>query len=86
MGRGRIILDLKQKGTDVTGKLRIFGVPAISATDGPISGVISGNSFAFTQPDGVVEGEMTVVDETMVGQATGRLKLALSLRRLPPQP
>ena len=86
VGRGHIILDLKQKGTDVTGTLRIFGAPAISATDGPISGVIAGNTFAFTQPAGVVEGEMNVVDDTMVGQATGRLKLALSLRRLPPQP
>jgi hypothetical protein len=86
VGRGRIILDLRQEGTNVTGRLRIFGAPAISATDGPIGGVISGNTLAFSQPEGVVEGEMTVADDTMVGQATGRLKMGLRLRRLPNQP
>jgi hypothetical protein len=86
VGRGRIILDLKQEGTNVTGRLRIFGAPAISATDGPVSGVISGTTFAFFQPEGFVEGEMDVGDETMTGQATGRLKMGLSLRRLPRNP
>jgi hypothetical protein len=86
IGRGRIILDLKQEGTNVTGKVRIFGAPAISATDGAISGVISGTTFAFSQPAGFLEGEMTVADDTMVGQATGRLKMGLSVRRLPKQP
>jgi hypothetical protein len=86
IGRGRIILDLKQEGTNVTGRVRIFGAPAISATDGPISGVISGATFAFMQPDGALEGEMTVAEETMIGQATGRLKMGLSLRRLPAKP
>ena len=33
-----------------------------------------------------MEGEMVVVDETMSGQATGRLKAGLSLRRQPKQP
>jgi len=86
VGRGRIILDLKQDGTNVTGTLRIFGVPAISATDGPISGVISGTTFAFSQPEGAMEGEMSVADETMIGQAAGRLQMGLSLRRLPKKP
>ncbi len=64
----------------------MVGATAISATDGPVNGVISGTTFSFNQPEGAMEGEMVVVDETMSGQAIGRLKAGLSLRRQPKQP
>jgi hypothetical protein len=86
VGRGRITLDLKQVGTKVTGSLAMVGATAISATDGPVEGFISGTTLSFNQPDGAMEGEMVVVEEQMTGQATGRLKAGLSLQRQPKQP
>jgi hypothetical protein len=86
LGRGRITLDLKQVGTKVTGNLAMVGATAISATDGPVEGVITGTTFSFNQPSGAMEGEMAVVDEVMSGQAAGRIKAGLSLRRQPKQP
>jgi hypothetical protein len=81
VGAGTIELRLQQKGTVVTGQLEMSGVQAISATDGPLEGKVSGNVFSFKQAAGVIEGAMTVSGEEMVGNATGRFRAALSLRR-----
>lgn len=83
VGRGRITIDLRQSGMRVTGKLAMSGATAISATDGPVEGQITGDRFSFEQPGGLMEGEMAVKDDEMAGHATGRLKAALALRRQP---
>ncbi len=81
IGRGHITIDLTQRGTDVTGKLAMTGVAAISATDGPLTGRINGETFSFEQRGGVMEGDMAVKGDTMSGQTAGRLKVLLVLRR-----
>ena len=81
IGVGRVDLTLEQRETRVTGKLSITGVQAISATDGPVEGRVSGSTFSFAQPDGVVQGEMMVTGDEMTGYATGKLQLFLTLRR-----
>ena len=85
IGAGGITLTLKQVGTRVTGDVAISGVTAISATEGPIDGWITGDTFSFQQKAGVLEGEMTVNGDQMDGATTGRLKVALTLRRQPLQ-
>jgi len=85
IGEGRIGLTLTQSDTLVTGTLRISGLPAISATDGKLEGRVSGSAFRFTQPDGVIDAVLMVTGDEMSGYATGKLQLALSLRRQPPQ-
>jgi hypothetical protein len=86
IGRGRITLTLTQIGTQVTGTLKMSGATAISATDGPIKGVIFDTTFSFEQPGGFMEGAMAIAGEEMGGEATGRIKATLRLRRQPPAP
>ena len=83
IGAGHIALTLKQVGFRVNGDVSISGVTAISATEGPIDGWISGDTFSFQQKAGVLEGEMTVKGDAMDGFTTGRLKVAVTLRRQP---
>ena len=83
IGRGRITLTLTQAGTKVTGSLTMSGATAISATDGPVQGVVTDATFSFEQPGGFMQGEMAIVGEDMSGDATGRVKAALRLRRQP---
>jgi len=84
IGRGRITLTLTQAGTRVTGSLKMSGATAISATDGPVEGVVTDTTFSFEQPSGgVMQGEMAIVGEEMSGDATGRIKASLRLRRQP---
>jgi hypothetical protein len=83
VGRGRITLTLTQAGTKVTGSLKMSGATAISATDGPLQGVVADTTFSFEQPGGVMEGEMAIAGEEMGGDATGRIKATLRLRRQP---
>jgi hypothetical protein len=83
IGRGRITLTLTQAGTKVTGSLKMSGATAISATDGPVEGVVTDTAFSFEQPGGVMEGEMAIVGEDMSGDATGRIKATLRLQRQP---
>ncbi len=83
IGRGRITLTLVQAGTQVTGTLKMSGVTAISATDGPVQGVVIDTTFSFEQSGGVMQGDMAVVGDDMSGEATGRIKATLRLRRQP---
>ena len=83
IGRGRITLILTQAGTQVTGILKMSGATAISATDGPVEGVVTDTTFSFEQPGGVMQGDMAIVGEEMSGDATGRIKASLRLRRQP---
>lgn len=83
VGRGRITLVLKQAGTKVTGTLAMSGATAISATDGPIEGVVLDDTFTFGQPQGAMEGEMRIQGEDMRGDARGRLKAAIHVHRQP---
>ena len=83
IGTGHIEMTLQQSGDRVLGELTIGGVQAISATDGRVDGRVSGDRFRFTQPAGVVEGELEVHGDQMVGMSTGRLKMALRLSRQP---
>lgn len=83
VGRGRITLTLTQTGTKVTGSLKMSGATAISATDGPVEGVVTDTTFSFEQPGGFIEGDMAVNGEDMSGDATGRIKATLRLRRQP---
>jgi hypothetical protein len=83
IGRGRITLTLTQAGTKVTGSLKMSGATAMSATDGPVEGVVTDTTFSFEQPGGFMQGEMAIVGEDMSGDATGRVKAALRLRRQP---
>ena len=84
IGRGRITLTLMQAGTQVTGSLKMSGATAISATDGPVEGVVTDTTFSFDQRGGVMQGDMAIVGEEMSGDATGRIKATLRLRRQPP--
>lgn len=84
VGQGRITLTLTQIGTKVTGDLKMRGATAISATDGPIEGVVVDSTFSFEQPGGFMQGDMAVVNEEMSGDATGRIRATLRLRRQPP--
>ena len=84
IGRGRITLTLTQSGTTVTGNLTMSGVTAISATDGPVEGVVTDTTFSFDQRGGAMQGDMAIVGEEMSGDATGRIKATLRLRRQPP--
>jgi hypothetical protein len=81
VGAGSIALRLEQKGAVVTGQLEMSGMQAISATDGPVGGRVTGNVFTFKQETGVIEGALTVSGDEMVGNATGRFRAALHLRR-----
>lgn len=81
IGTGHIGMTLQQSGDRVLGDLSIGGVQAISATDGRVEGRVIGDRFRFTQPAGVIEGELEVHGDQMIGQATGRLKMALRLTR-----
>ena len=83
VGRGRLTLTLTQTGTRVTGSLKMSGATAISATDGPVEGVVTDTTFSFEQPGGFMQGEMAIVGEDMSGDASGRVKAALRLRRQP---
>lgn len=83
IGRGRITLVLKQVGTKVTGTLAMSGAPAISATDGPLEGVVSDTTFSFGQPQGAMEGEMDIKGEDMRGDTRGRLKATIHVHRQP---
>lgn len=83
IGRGRITLTLTQAGTKVIGSLKMSGAQAISATDGPVAGVVTDTTFRFEQPGGFMEGEMAITGEEMSGEATGRIKATLRLRRQP---
>jgi hypothetical protein len=83
IGRGRITLTLTQAGTKVTGSLEMSGATAISATDGRVQGVVTDTTFSFEQPGGFMQGEMAIVGEEMSGETTGRIKMALRLRRQP---
>jgi hypothetical protein len=83
VGRGRITLILTQAGTKVNGSLTMRGATAISATDGPVEGVVIDTTFSFEQPAGAMQGEMAIVGEDMSGDATGRIKATLRLRRQP---
>jgi hypothetical protein len=83
VGRGRITLTLTQIGTRVTGGLKMRGATAISATDGPVEGVVTDATFSFEQRGGFMEGQMAIVGEDMSGDATGRIRAALRLRRQP---
>ena len=74
---------LTQAGTQVTGILKMSGATAISATDGPVEGVVTDTTFSFEQPGGVMQGDMAIVGEEMSGDATGRIKASLRLRRQP---
>lgn len=85
VGRGRITLTLEQIGTRVTGRLKMSGATAISATDGPVEGVVTDAAFTFEQPGGFMEGEMAIVGEEMSGDTAGRIGATLRLRRQPPQ-
>jgi hypothetical protein len=81
VGAGAIGLTLEQRGAVVTGRLEMSGLQAISATDGPLEGKVSGNVFSFKQATGVIEGATTVNGDEMVGGATGRFRADLRLRR-----
>jgi hypothetical protein len=83
IGAGRIAMVLQQSGDRVTGDLAISGVPAISATDGRLDGRVNGHVFRFNQPAGVVEAELEIRDRELIGQSTGRLRMALRLTRQP---
>lgn len=83
IGRGRITLTLTQTGTKVTGSLKMSGATAISATDGRVEGVVTDTTFSFEQPGGFMQGDMAIVGEEMSGDATGRIKATLRLRRQP---
>lgn len=83
VGRGRITLVLKQVGTKVTGTLAMSGATAISATDGPLEGVVSDTTFSFGQPQGAMEGEMDITGEDMRGDTRGRLKATIHVHRQP---
>jgi len=83
IGRGRITLTLTQAGTKVTGSLKMSGATAISATDGPLEGVVTDTTFTFEQPGGVMQGDLDIVGEDMGGDVTGRIKATLRLRRQP---
>jgi hypothetical protein len=84
IGRGRITLTLTQVGTNVTGSLKMSGATAISATDGPVQGVVTDTTFTFEQQSGgVMQGDMAIVGEDMSGETTGRIKAMLRLRRQP---
>jgi len=83
IGRGRITLTLTQAGTKVTGSLKMSGATAISATDGPLQGVVTGTVLSFDQPGGFMEGEMVIAGEEMSGDTTGRIKATVRLRRQP---
>ena len=78
-----ITLTLTQAGTKVTGSLKMSGATAISATDGRVEGVVTDTTFSFEQPGGFMQGDMAIVGEDMSGDATGRIKAALRLRRQP---
>jgi hypothetical protein len=45
--------------------------------------VITDTTFSFEQPGGFMQGEMAIVGEEMSGDATGRVKATLQLRRQP---
>jgi hypothetical protein len=83
IGAGVIRLSLRHEGYRVSGHLAMSGAPAISATDGPIEGVLTDSVFSFSQQGGggVMEGHLRVEGDQMVGAATGRLRAVLSLRR-----
>ena len=83
VGHGQIQLELKQSATTVHGQVTITGVTAISATDGRIEGQVVGNVFTFKQPAGVLEGKLEANGDELHGAATGLLRMALSLRRVP---
>jgi hypothetical protein len=83
IGRGRIEMVLEQSGTRVAGELAMTGVQAISAVDGPLEGQVSGLTFSFSQPTGILEGQMEIQGDEMIGQTTGRLRVALRVRRQP---
>jgi hypothetical protein len=83
IGRGRIALTLTQAGTKVTGTLKMSGATAISATDGPVQGVVTDTTFSFEQSGGFMQGDMAIAGEEMSGETTGRIKAALRLRRQP---
>jgi hypothetical protein len=81
VGHGTIEMVLKQEGTRVAGELTLAGVPALSATDGPLDGSVQANRFSFQQHAGVVEADLEVRGDEMVGYASGRLRMALRLQR-----
>jgi len=83
IGRGRITLTLTQAGTKVTGSLTMSGATAISATDGPVQGVVTDATFSFEQSSGFMQGDMDIAGEEMSGETTGRIKAALRLWRQP---
>jgi hypothetical protein len=83
IGRGRITLTLTQAGTKVAGSLRMSGATAISATDGPVEGVVTDTTFSFEQSAGFMQGDMAIAGEEMSGETNGRIKAALRLRRQP---
>ena len=63
----------------------VSGAPAISATDGPVEGVVTDTTFSFEQPGGVMQGDMAIAGEDMSGDATGLIRATLQLRRQPPK-
>ena len=60
IGRGRITLTLTQAGTKVTGSLTMSGATAISATHGPVQGVVTDATFSFEQSSGFMQGDMDI--------------------------
>jgi hypothetical protein len=83
---GTLWFELAQQGATVKGSmeyvgLRGFGLPT---TARPIQGTVTGDVFRFRQPDGTVEGELTVSGDEMTGQVwVGSLR-PISLRRVDP--
>ena len=83
---GSLWFELEQQGSTVKGNMqyvgpRGFGLPA---TARPIEGAVTGDVFRFRQPDGTVEGELTVSGDEMTGQVwIGSLR-PISLQRVDP--
>ena len=67
----------------MAGSLKMSGATAISATDGPVQGVVTDTTFSFEQSAGFMQGDMAIAGEEMSGETNGRIKAALRLRRQP---
>jgi hypothetical protein len=84
---GDFLLELKQKGSAVTGFLRSGTSQGTSNTgplSGPITGTVAADVFSFRDARGAVEGELTVSGDEMSGTVSVAGVRRLYLRRIDP--
>ena len=82
---GSFNFDLKQQGSTVKGLLRYQGLTGYGDPSGPIEGTVGGDVFRFRDTRGILEGEMTVNGDEMVGLiSTSFGRRPLSLQRVDP--